>query len=388
MQVHEYKPRDFTVVEDSDEIFELIKTRIASKTVYLKNADEKIPASISDYQSDHSLKIMTDPTYKPAGPNITIYALLDKYIEIDMSLQEVLGDGLFLCRIGKMQKAAQGRQNLRFKLNPDQAVSTNFRVSRQAFDIGTFTIPTGIKIVLDQFQSTNAQMCDIIKVDIFHNEDDALLKAVKKTGKSILISDVSSKENYSPVSDEFIDCSGIYSADLPSVIQKNVEKGFKSILIVPILYIDESEKIIPFGYIHLTSKTSTLTLDNFNKVKEHSLKLVSRIRDANTVLMPVHQEIVDISRGGMKLKITDGELKKLLQKTRGFIFDLVFKLQAPITIYGEIRTHGTDENGNFFVGIDFQGNSSRKDEMKRFHSYIDPMEEEYKAKLKKTMQKA
>jgi len=331
---------------------------------------------------------MTEPSFKAAGTNLTVYALLDRYIELELIIIQILGEGLFLCRINIMHKAAQGRQHLRFKLDADQAVSTNFRVSRQAFDIGAFTVPTSIKIVIDQFQNTHAGLCDIVKVDTFHNDSDPLLKAVKKTGKTVFIADISVKENYSPSSEEFLDCSATLTTDLQSVILRNVEKGYKSIIIVPILYIDESEKVIPFGYIQLISKSSALAIDTVNKVRALSLKLVERIRDANIVLLAVHQEILDISRGGMKLKITDGELKKLLQKARGFIFDLVFKLQAPITIYGEIRTHASDENGNFIIGIDFQGNSSRKDEMKRFHSYIDPMEADYKAKLKKTLQSA
>ena len=385
MQVHEYKPREFSAVEDNAEILELVKTRIASKTIYIKNLSERIPASIRDCQPDKTLKIITEDSFKPSGQKITVYALLDRYIEIELAIMQEIDRGLLLCKIEKTQKAAQGRRHLRFKLTPDHVLATNFRVSRQSFDVGSFTIPTSIKIVLDQFQSTNSRMSDIVKVDIFQGDNDHLLKAVKKSGKTVFIPDVSSAESYLPLSDEFINCSQVYGSDLKTVIQKNVEKGYKSIIIVPVLYIDETEKVIPFGYIQLISKSSALTLDNITTAREHSLKLVERIRDANIVLLQTKQEIMDISRGGMKLKITDGELKKLLQKSRGFIFDIVFKLQAPITIYGEIRTSGTDENGNLFIGIDFQGNSSRNNEMKRFYSYLDPMEADYKAKLKKAL---
>jgi hypothetical protein len=116
-----------------------------------------------------------------------------------------------------------------------------------------------------------------------------------------------------------------------------------------------------------------------------SFKLVDRIRDANTLLVSVHQSIIDISRGGAKLKITDNDLKKYIQKSRGFIFDIVFKLQAPMTIYGHIKTTSTDPEGNLLLGVDFEGNSSRKDEMKRFYDVLKPMEADYKSKLIKSM---
>ena len=102
-------------------------------------------------------------------------------------------------------------------------------------------------------------------------------------------------------------------------------------------------------------------IDRVIDLKDMSFKLVDRIRDANTMLIPVHQQIVDISRGGAKLKISDPDLKKYIQKSKGFIFDIVFKLQAPLTIYGEIKSASTEPEGNLFIGVDFEGNSSRRD---------------------------
>ena len=81
------------------------------------------------------------------------------------------------------------------------------------------------------------------------------------------------------------------------------------------------------------------------------------------------------------MKITNPDLKKYIHKSRGFVFDIVFKLQAPLTIYGEIKATSTDSEGNLILGVDFEGNSSRKDEMKRFYSVLKPMEADYKSRL-------
>ena len=56
-----------------------------------------------------------------------------------------------------------------------------------------------------------------------------------------------------------------------------------------------------------------------------------------------------------------------------------------MTIYGDIKTTSTDPEGNLFLGVDFEGNSSRKDEMKRFYDVLKPMEADYKSKLIKSM---
>jgi len=166
-----------------------------------------------------------------------------------------------------------------------------------------------------------------------------------------------------------------------------VERGYKSIIACPLIYITESEQSFPFAYIQLISKSENFSMDKLLDVKGMTFKLVERIRDANTLTIPVHQQVVDISRGGAKIMITDDNLKKYLIRARGFIFDIVFKLQAPITIYGEIRYTNVDDDGNMFIGVDFAGNSSRKGEMKRFYSIIKPMELEYKSRLLKDLKK-
>ena len=385
MQVNERKAREFVVIEDQDEISGLIETRLANKNKFLKNPLEKIQVSIREYKPDNTLDLITDPEFEPSEPAVAIYALLDSYIEIDLEIIEKIDAGMFHCRISRIQKAVTGRRDLRFRITSDQAVATNFRVSRQALGIGFFTIPTGIKVLLDQFHSTNSNMSDIVKVDIFRNDDNTLLKGIKKTCKAVLIADTSNADDYGSAGEDFLDCRTIFGDGLSQVIMKNIEKGYKSILITPILYINEAENMVPFGYIQLVSKSSPLTIETAEKLKGDAVKLVERIRDANTAFLPIRQEVIDISKGGAKLMITDSELKKLAGKAAGFIFDLVFKLEVPITIYAEIRSSFTDEKGSLIVGVDFQGNSSRKNEMKRFYSYLEPMEQDYKAKLKKSM---
>jgi hypothetical protein len=192
---------------------------------------------------------------------------------------------------------------------------------------------------------------------------------------------------YTPVMPDLVDLTAIYGDTLKTQIKRNVERGYKSMIICPIIYLDEAENSHPFAYIQLISMKEKLGIERLLEMKDHSFKLVDRIRDANTVLLSVHQQIVDISHGGLRLKISDENLKKSLVKARGFIFDIVFKLQAPITIYGDIKYTIQDGKGDMFLGVDFAGNSSRKDEMKRYYSMVRPMEMEYKKRLMKDIKR-
>ena len=384
MNLVERKKREFSIIKNADDVISILKSQFSNRNLYLKYSLEKTDVSINEYLDDKTFLVITDPNYDHGG-KLVVYGLSDKYVEIEMSVVAERGPGYYQCKIESARRAAQGRRHLRFKLNPGDAVATNFKVSKHTIDISNFSIPTSIKVVLEQFQSANSRLSDIIKVDVFGSVDDPVLTVMKKTGKSHFIADVTKKADYSASSEDFVDCSQIYGKDIDTVIMKNTEKGYKSFITVPIIYITETESSIPFGFIQLISKTRNFELSDVLDLKNHSFKLVDRIRDANTIFLPVHQNIIDISRGGAKLEITDDNLKRYLAKSKGFIFDIVFKLQAPITIYGEMKVSYDDDGGNLFIGVDFEGNSSRKNEMKRFVSILKPMEVDYKSRLIKTI---
>lgn len=386
LQIQQRKSRDFQEFESVEDILNLLRSQFSSRKLYIKYALEKTEANINEYLPDGTVMLVTDPDYRHEGDMITIYGLSDKYIEVDLRILDERGPGYFHCEVVGGRRALRGRRDLRFKVDVDEVVATNFRISRHTIDVAGFNIPTSIKVVLEQFQSQNSKMSDFVKVDVFKpDERDRVLLHIKKTGKTLWIADTSSDESYRALNDDFVDLHDLYGDDLHTVSKRYVEKGYTSILVVPIIYITEEATSVPFAYIQLVSKSKHFSLDDVLMVKDHSFRLIDRIRDANTIMVPVHQRILDISRGGVKLKITDKNLQKYIARAKGFIFDVVFKLQAPITIYGEVKVSYTDEEGNLYVGVDFEGNSSRKDEMKRYYSILKPMEMEYKSRLLKSM---
>ncbi len=385
LKVEQRKNRDFNTFQTIDDVMNILKEQFSTRKLYIKYDVDKREVMINEYNPDKSLMIVTDPNYK-TEKSLTVYGLSDKYIEIDLEVESEMGPGYFKCRIASARRAVTGRRDLRFKITKGDAVATNFRVSKHTIDVSRYSIPTSIKVVLDQFQSVNIKFSDQFKVDVLTTDTkDVVLKTIKNTGKTLFISDVTDPESYKPATDNFVDIYKLYGNELDKLIKRNVEKGFKSIIIVPVIYITEDERSIPFAYIQAISKNEVLGLDRVIDLIDMSFKLVDRIRDANTLYVSVHQQIIDISRGGAKLRITDPDLKKYIQKSRGFIFDIVFKLQAPLTIYGEIKTTSFDDDGNLYLGVDFEGNSSRKDEMKRFYDVLKPMEADYKSKLIKSM---
>ena len=374
------KQRKERIFAEIDNPLEFIKNNLEYIDLHIKYSIDMSDVKIAEFLDDNSIMIVTDSDFVPNKNTLTIYGLLDKYIEILLDIEEVRGPGYFKCRIKSLKRAERIRRDVRFKVAPDEVVATNFKVSKHTIDISNFRIPTSIKVILDQFQSRNSNLADIVKLDILE-PGDIIFEEIKKTGGTLFVEDVSKPESYKAISDDFIDLDKLLGEDLKEYIKKNVERGYRSIIISPVIYITEVESSIPFAYIQLVSKEDNFTLEKVLEVKGLVFNLIDRIRNANTLLLSVHQEIIDISKSGAKIKITDDNLKKYLIHSRGFVFDIVFKIQAPITIYGEIKCTYYDDEGNMYVGVDFEGNSSRVDEMKRFYSIVNPMVEKYKNSL-------
>jgi len=376
------KHRTFEEIKTRHDVVDFLKNKYDRK-LHIKFSLDKREAKINEYLEDDTLLVVTDPEYEGES-TMVLYGLMEKYFEIDLKVEEKRGPGYFLCSIIGLKKAMTGRRDLRFKMTPEKVVATNFKISKHTIDISDFKIPTTIKVVIDQFQNQHIKLSDIVRIDVFQT-GDPIYDAIKKTGKTLYIEDAGNRDTYTPLNENFINTPEILGDSFTQYAKRNVEKGYKSIIISPIIYITEMEQSIPFAYFEVISKSAPMTMEQVLEIKELSFKLVDRIRDANTLFIPQHQQIVDISLGGAKLMFTDDNLKRYLPRAKGFIFDIVFKLQAPITIYGEIRHMYTDSGGNLFVGVDFAGNSSRKDEMKRFYSVLKPMEMEYKNRLLKEM---
>jgi hypothetical protein len=384
-KIEQRKKRGFESFRTVSDVVDTLKSQFANRKLYVKYAVDKTVVDINEYLDDNTVMVVTDPGYEHDG-TLIIYGLSDKYLEVDLEVLEERGPGYYRCKIKSARRATSGRRDLRFRISDEQAYASNFRISKHRIDVTGFKIPTSIKVLLDQFQTNNSGIADIVKVDVFNMENrNNLLNLIRRTSKSLFISDTSNPESYRAITDDFIDLAELYGDQLGGYIKKNIERGYRSIIIVPIIYINAAENSVPFGYIQVISKSETFGIDKVLELKDYTFKLVDRIRDANTELLQVHQEIVDISRGGAKLKITDANLKDYIKHAKGFIFDLVFKLQAPITIYGEIKVTYAGEDDSVYVGVDFEGNSSRKDEMKRFYSILKPMEADYKARLIKSI---
>jgi len=380
----ERKQRFFEEFPGVDEIYSFLKGNFSgNKRIKIKYDVEDRDVVITEFDDENRrLVVMADDTYAPGTDQvIIIFGLVDKYFEVELEVIEKRGPGFFECNIRGGRKGTTGRADIRFKVNSDDVIATNFRISKHTIDVTMFNVPTGIKVILDQFEAQNRSMADVFEVGLLANNPDPVIADIKRTSKTLYVEDFLKDESIVPMNDDFIDLKEIYGRDFPKYLMKMKEKGYRSAIITPIVYIGDGEQTVPFGFISMITKEKILTFDDVISMKDKTFKLVDRIRDANTALVEAKQQILDISKGGARLQIDNPDVKASLMKARGFVFDIIFRLQAPITVYGEVKFTGAEADNSLMVGVSFTGSSSRKDEMKRFYEIMQPMELAYKKKL-------
>ena len=144
-------------------------------------------------------------------------------------------------------------------------------------------------------------------------------------------------------------------------------------MIVPVIYVGHDGLSIPLGYIQLVSKSEPIGMDKAMELKALTFEMVDRIRDSNTMMINKRQEITNLSKGGLQIRIVDEELKTFLIHQKGFSFDVIFKLQQPITVFTEIIYTGFNQETDLMIGVRIVGWSSRKGEVERYTEAISSL---------------
>ena len=267
----ERKQRFFEEFQSPEEIFSYLQEHFSGhKRIKIKFDVEDRELFINEFREEnHHLLVVADESYS-VGSNktIIIFGLVQKYFEIELEVIEERGPGYFECAIKSGRKATSGRSDIRFKVNSDDVITTNFRISKHTIDVSTFTIPTSIKVILDQFESQNRAIADIFEVGLAGSSQDPIVQEIKRSGKTLFVEDFNNDDSLVPLTDEFIDLHEVFAHEFPKYLAKTKEKGIKSAIIVPILYLTDSEQTIPFGYISLMTKERTLSLEDGITMKE------------------------------------------------------------------------------------------------------------------------
>ncbi len=384
--------RELEIIYEPEKIQHLIQKYLANQRMFLKGFDPPYAVKIAG-ASDLNVLSVDMGEYEPEkDQELVLFRILGRYMHLKCTVMAHTGQSsLYTMSVQSAAIARKDREALRIPIQNDEAYITNIRTSKHTIDATLFNIPTSVKVGFSTFeqQLRAARIADTIKIDVY-GKRGTVLDQIRKTGRALLLTNSEDPAAYqTPPGTEYLNYAEFLDDELNDTITRYRREKIKSEIIVPINYVTHDMTSIPLGYIQLQSKGAHFDAVKLKEVEGMAKQMVDRIRDSNTVVIQERQDILNLSRGGLRVMITHEQLKDYLGRQQGFTFDLIFKMQAPITLHALIRASYFMPSGDLILGLQISGRASRHDQVKRFEMNINNQEAKIRAEIekRKAMQK-
>ncbi|MBK8395126.1 MAG: DUF1577 domain-containing protein [Leptospiraceae bacterium] len=353
MEIIDRKIRETVDVKDPHKRVLILAKHLNKTEMLIKDTETEV--KLKEHSSD-GLKIIVEklnPHYVlKKGQIISLTKLLGRYIQFDCLVLGEKPGNLFLLQINKFLVSSKERRNDRIHPTPEQVWVTNIRTSGVSIETSLHTIPTYMKINFTDYENRLKKNFDYIKIDIFKHDLDERFQVVKESGKTLFVANTQDRGSYGSISDEdFIDLNEEYHTEINQLVNMYKTKGIISEIIMPVIYVNPFNEARPFGYVHIQSRSKPIDLDQVMEIKILTFEMIDRIRESNFILNTGKYRILDLSKDGLKIKITDRELKQNLPHVSGFNCDIFFKMQSAVNIQCEIRYLGNDQHGEMILGL-------------------------------------
>jgi len=364
--LYEKESRSLHYVTDPAKIASLIQNYFLKNALFIKNEETGIivnPVSIQKpgYVIVNSLSELSG--------ELSVYTVLNKYIEYIGVIEQDLGGSSYLFKITALKVAASDRTQNRIMVDTGKVYVNNMRISKNVINASLFNVPTSVKVHFKQYAAQLKHHADEVNLDVYDRTQEKF-DMVRRSGKTLYIADTQNeyfyeKDEKSP----FITYTGSIDKDLKSVMEEYRRNKIVSEMIVPVSYSGHDGKPIPLGYIHLVSKSKPIPEEKAIEMNKIAIEMVQKMRDANTKVVSEKQNIDNISKDGLRIRITSEELKSAMLEQRGLSFDVIFKLTAPITISSEVCYILQKEN-YLLVGVKILGHFSRSGDFERYYNMV------------------
>ncbi len=377
----ERSKRDLEHISEPAKTQHLVKSYLVGRSMFLKGTDPPAEVVVRSQDANGNLVIPAGGLDLPRDQPIVLFRILGRYIELRCLVVGRSADEYRLA-VQAASIAKKERKAMRIPVKEGEVHVNNIRTSKNSIDATLFNIPTSVKVNFGTYEQTLKGKYDFVKIDVY-SKRGSVFDEIRKTGKCLFVSNTQDKAAYEPLAMHILDLHEFFGPKLQEVMWEYKRNRVVSEAIVPVGYITHDETLIPLGYIQVQSHSRELGPDTILELQQAAFEMVDRIRDSNTVLVQEPQAVLNFSRGGLKLLVRNEELRSYLARQNGFTFDLFFRGQAPITMYGLIRSTKVQEDGNLLIGLQIQGNSGRPGEMKRFLDNINLHEKRIKELLEK-----
>lgn len=367
-----YKPdRELQPIPEMDKIRGILRNHLMGRSLFLKGSEPPAELRLIGFASEEKNIIVLDPGRIHIDPGeVILYQVLGRYIELHCKMiKRSDATGQIALQVNGAFIAKKQRGSIRIPIKGEEIWITNIRASTGTIELTTFNIPAKVKVNFNMFEQQIKKKADFVTVSV-HTGKDPLIEAIRKDGRPLLLSDTTDEQSYQADSTRHFN----FADYLGSGLKKKIEEYRIAKIISDLIYPIKLDTGVGIGYVRMQSRTRHFDRITLADLEKGISDLISKIRDSNQIFVQEKQKIINISRGGIKAVIDHPELKENLPKQKGFTFDLLFKMQAPITLYGLIRMAEEGPSGNLILGIQISGNSDREGEMRRFLDNVTQME--------------
>lgn len=329
------RKREWDFVRETGVINKLIFEKLKAKSLFLKHSDPPAEFYVTG-ENEQGIEFSFAPDLE-FSDKITLYLTVKRQIEFDFEVLEITepGTGIFKPLVARIGKAV--RATPRITVGDDRVVITNFQVSKNEISPNNTKLQITNKVIFTDYEKRHASQFPGVKIRSAADKD--IPAAVKAYGNQ------------------------------PAGVVQDAKDLF---FVVPIIYEGLDQPVV-LAYIYFpVSGPGEVDEEKKARLLQESEQIIDRIIAANTITIKEKQKVLDISEGGVAVLVDNEELIKYLPQQKWLTFDVIFKMQAPIRLKGEIR-HMEQYPDGVRTGISFAGlghSDFRKGNEKRLKALI------------------
>ncbi len=357
---HVSEKRDFTEIKEQNKIAFISANYLSQiKTFYVKGHPKAVKGNISN-ASNNKVAVQFNqfiPDLKQ--DEIILYSFNNRYLEMQLKKNSLNGlSGEYNILSAKI--ANNFRKHNRIDVSKEDFMVENFCMGQYPIFKEMNNIP---EIITQKFESLKSKIesefqeceCSVFDKTKLTNE----LSLVYKTLKPLYIEDTL-KAHDLVYPDGFINCKNDLKDQFQGFIQILNVKKIRSLLIVPVTYINFRGESVLIGFFRQISKTSPLSIKNYNSLKGYADTIVKTIQKSNFKKIDALQKIVNISKNGIQMKVTNPRLIDLVKANpHEMIFDIKPNPHKKFTLLGKVtRIIETEDKGQL-ISVNILGGNKR-----------------------------
>lgn len=354
----------------------LFTKHLVGKTMFLKGSEPNPKVKLVARNPNGTIELESSTPFEVENQPV-LFRVLGRYIEIHGTIIQKKSIENFTMRIDRIGVSVKDRGDVRIPVSPDDVCITNIQTSKYLIDTANAVIPTTVKVSFGEYERILKNEFEFVTIDVFGSRG-TILDEIRKTGKPLFVADTSDAVSYSPQSSALLNYSKFLGQGLQKQIFDYRSKKVKSEAIVPVNYITHDRTVVPIGYLQVQSRSSKLDIQVLERLNQICEEMIEKIRQSNTVYVKEREAIINISMTGMRVRIKNRDLATYLMRQGGFTFDVLFRGQAPITVYGLLRSAARTADGNLICGVQIGGFSDDTSDRNRYQSNIRALENSFR----------